>query len=426
MKKILFVFACFCCSGASELTLDKAQLYLLENNFDIRLAEEDVSGTENEIREAKAAFYPSFDIAGSYSYLTEKSRIHISMPPFINNTIEAGQHDRKELGADLSWPVFTGLSRYYNLRNRENIRNGRELTLNVTQNRYSYVLASMYLRWSLVYQQQEVKKNSIARISKYAEQMRMLKTGGVVVEAKVLEAEAKLKAAELDYILARDQADSLKTELLGLIRIKDSSFVPQTSGFIIDSAAIPDSVMMSRDENMLYDNNMEQIRTMEKIIKSQRYPAVLASGGYRVANPGINTGMDEFMDYFLFGLQVKMNVFDGFKNRSQRAQLQHKIDMMKIDKEKNNDAWSRSLELWKKQIVSADERIRAALVSSNAAQAYMISLENSLSAGVVTDVDYQSAVTGFEQADLQVVQAQYSRRIAILNAIFVSGGEIRF
>lgn len=426
MKKLLFVFACFCCAESAELRLDKAQQYLLENNFDIRLAEEDVSGTENEIREAKAAFYPSFDIAGSYSYLTEKSKIHIAMPPYVNNTIEAGQNDRKELGADISWPVFTGLSRYYNLKNKENIRSGRELTLNVTQNRYSYVLASLYLRWSLVYQQQEVKKNSIDRISKYAEQMRILKTGGVVVEAKVLEAEAKLKAAELDYILARDQADSLKTELLGLIRIKDSSFAPQTCGFQIDSAKIPDSVIMSRNENLLYDNNMEQLRTMEKITKSQRYPSVLASGGYRVANPGINTGMDEFMDYFLFGLQVKMNVFDGFKNRSVRAQLQHKVDMMKMEKEKNNDAWNRSLELWRKQIISADEKIRASLVSRDAAQAYMISLENSLSAGVVTDVDYQSAVTGFEQAGLQVVQAQFSRRIAMLNAIFVSGREIKF
>jgi hypothetical protein len=98
----------------------------------------------------------------------------------------------------------------------------------------------------------------------------------------------------------------------------------------------------------------------------------------------------------------------------------------KIEKEKIIDNWNRSLNMWRMQVRSADERGVASKASMAAAEELMISLENSLKSGVITDIDYESAVTNYLQAGLLMEQAKFTKRIAVLNALYASGKDIRF
>jgi outer membrane protein TolC len=260
----------------------------------------------------------------------------------------------------------------------------------------------------------------------YCSQITALRNGGIVVDTKVLEADAKLKAAELELILTKDLADSLKIEILGMAGIEDSSFTPQKSFTFIDSLKIPDSIQMNRNEILLYDNRLQLLDLSSHILKSQRYPVLAAVTGYRVANPGLNQGLDEFMDYFIVGAQLKWNIFDGFKNRNERLAFEKQKQITRLDKEKVIDSWRRSLLVWKNQVLSADEKIQAAEISKAAYDEYVVSIENSFKAGVVTNLDFETAVTNLTLANLQVEQAKFNKRIAKLNAVFVSGQEINF
>jgi len=424
MKLFIFLLSSIVVVSAAELTLHSAQSYLVKNNFDLQIISEDVRKSDAEIAEAKSGLYPLIDVTGAYSYVSEKSKVQMTIPKFGTITSSSGQQDRTEIGADISYPVFTGMSRYYNIKNKETVKNSKDINKRITENRYSFILGLLYIRWSLATQQLDVRKQCVEYMERYADQVKVLHDGGVIVESKVLEAEAKLKAAELDYVLARTQNDSLKCELLGMIGIDDSEFTAEKILLSIDTMDVPDSIVMSRSELSLLDKSIEQLQLTKKISFAQRYPVVSALAGYHIANPGLNSGFGEFMDYFQVGAQVKWNVFDGLKNRNQRAQIEHQITMVQIDKEKNIDQWIRSFGLWKKQIQSAQERISVAEASLAASDAYMHSLESSLKAGVVTDVDYESAVTNYIQAGLQVENAKFSKRLSQLSAIYVSGKDI--
>jgi outer membrane protein TolC len=417
---------------AAELTLRDAQAFLVKNNYDLQTAELEIKKVNSEIAEAKSAFYPSLDASASYNYVTEKSKVKITTPPNpltpsgSTFTSTSGQNDRTEFGLDLSYPFFTGKSRIYNLKNKETLKSSRQQNLKVIKNRYSFALGLIYFRWNLSYKQLDVRRKSVEQMARYTEQMRVLHEGGVVVLSKVLEGQAKLKSAQLDYILTRDQVDSLKQELVGLIDINDSSYIPQAAEFAVDTMQVPKEILMTRPEMVIYDKNVEQLNYTKMINIAQRYPVFAGNTAFKVGNPGLNTGLNKFMDYFQFGAQIKWNIFDGSKSKAQRAQILQQIAIVEIDKEKNIDAWNRSLNLWKRQISSADEKIIAAQASLEAAQELMVSLENSLKAGVVTDVDYESAVTSYVQAGLQVEQAKFVKRTAILNAMFASGKDILF
>ena len=374
MKPILLLLIGTLSLSAGELTLRDAQSFLIKNNYDLQAGELEIKKVNSEIAEAKSAFYPSLDASASYSYVTEKGKVKIVIPPTVNTISTSGQNDRTEFGLDLSYPFFTGKSKIYNLKNKETLKSIKEQNLKVITNRYSFTLGLMYFRWNLSYKQLDVRRNSVEQMARYTEQMRVLHDGGVVVLSKVLEGQAKLKSAQLDYILTRDQADSLKQELFGLIDINDSSYIPQAAEFAIDTMQVPQEILMTRPEMVVFDKNVEQLNYTKKINIAQRYPVVTGNTAFKVGNPGLNTGLMKFMDYFQFGAQAKWNIFDGNKSKAQRAQIQQQIAIVEIDKEKNIDAWSRSLNLWKRQITSADEKIVVAQASLDAAQELMVSL----------------------------------------------------
>jgi outer membrane protein TolC len=398
----------------------------MQNNYDLQIADAEISKSSIDIMSAKASLYPSLDFSGSFNYLSDLSKVKTTIPMLGTTVSEAGQHDRTELGADISYPVFTGMARTNTIKSKQIALDNNQCNKAIIKNRFSFILGITYLRWHLATEQMLVRQNNIDLMKNYVAQMTELRNGGIVVDTKVLEADAKLKAAELEFVLAKDLTDSLKTELLGIAGIKDSSFIPQKSLAFFDSLKIPDSILMTRNEILLYNNRVHALDLSAGIVKSQRYPVVVAVAGYRVANPGLNQGMDEFMDYFILGAQLKWNIFDGFRNRNDRAALQKQKSITDLEKEKVIDSWRRSLLLWNNQVASADEKIKAAEISQTAYKACVVSIENSLKAGVVTNLDFETAVTNLTFADLQVEQAKFNKRIAILNAIYVSGLDLNF
>jgi len=426
MKWLMFIIIISASVYSGELSLASAQRFLIQNNFDLQMAQEEISKSSIEIKSAKSSLYPSIDFSGSFNYLSEKSKVKTTIPNLVTLVSEPGQHDRTEFGADIAYPLFTGMTRMNAIKSKQVVYDNNQYNKIIIKNRYSFILGITYLRWSLAVEQMAVRENNVNLMKNYVSQMTALQKGGIVVDTKVLEADAKLKAAELEFILAKDLADSLKTEILGMAGIKDSNVIPQKSFTFIDSVKIPDSIQINRNEIRLLDNRMHLLDLSSRILNSQRYPLLAAVAGYRYANPGLNQGMDEFMDYFIVGAQLKWNIFDGFKNRNERAALEKQKNITSLDKEKLIDSWQRSLRLWNNQVSSADEKIKAAEISKAAYDAYVVSIENSLKAGVVTNLDFETAVSNLTLANLQVEQAKFNKRIAVLNAIYVSGQDINF
>jgi outer membrane protein TolC len=429
MRYIFIVIVSVVITHAAELSLTDAQKSMDSDNYDVKINREDVRRAKEVINESRSSFFPSLDFYGNYNYITEKKSIKMPdmyLPNGRSFQIDPGQNSKTEFSLDLVYPVFTGFSRNNMLYSKKLNYESKEQSLHLIQNQSAYSLGLFYFRWIVTSKSLDVKKKSIEQMDIYTKQMKTLYDGGVVVLAKVLDAEAKHRAAQLDYLLNRDQADSLKRQICELTRLNDSSWVPVSENLMIDSVAIPLIIDECRPEIQIYNKAIEQVEINKRLIAAQQLPSVTAITGYRIANPGLVMNGKEFMDYFIFGAQVKVNIFDGFKKRSQKSQLQYQLKMTTLERDKNIDKWSRALNSWKIEIANADERIRVAETAQKAAEELVSNLESSLNAGVVTDVDYLAAVTSLVQTSFIIEQARMNRRIAVLNALFVSGKKIHF
>jgi outer membrane protein TolC len=276
----------------------------------------------------------------------------------------------------------------------------------------------------------EVYQTLVQQLADQATQVQSLKTGGLASSSKVLDALARLASAKADLTSAQNQSDSLKYELVNFTQCKDSLLSPEDYSFGGDSASLgtTDTVSLNsgRPELAAMDLGIAQLSVLQDIIRGQKYPNLVAVVGCRYANPGLNMGGSDFMWYGQAGVQLRWNLFDGFKVSAQHKETSSQLDIARYQKQQMIDSWNNAIKNAKLQVTRAIRQQEAARASLAAADAVVADAKNSLAAGVTTQTDYLNAITAHARADLSVRQAAFMKNMALLQLYFASGRELNF
>lgn len=434
---LCLLFAAFVPAHSSGLSLREAQESLLSNNLDIVSAYQDYCKKSYEEAEAKAAWYPSLDVVGNYNYFTEKNSIDIPSGFFAPGSPAKegalGANYRAEAGLDLSYPLTTALVNMYNVRYRRIGLKAKDAQNAGLKNQLSFRLGAMYFAWILSYGQVDVYQTLVRQLADLVTQARNLASGGMASSSKVLDAAARLASAQADLTSAQNQCDSLRYEIVNFTKCKDSAVSPLDYAFGIDSEAVAglDTVCLNaaRPELVAIDLLISQQSALSDIISGQKYPNLVASVGYRYANPGLRMGGTDFMGYGQAGLQLKwstLSLFDWSAPSSQQKQVAYQIETAKYQKQQMIDAWDNAIKNAKLQVTRAMRQRDAARAALAAAEAVEKDAKNGLAAGTATQTDVLNALTSRARADLSVRQAEFTKNLAILQLYFAAGREITF
>jgi len=438
MMRGFFFTSMLCMPWASYgLSLKQAQEIMLFKNTDIVIANQEFCKKGYEESEAKALWYPSLDVVGSYNHFTQNSSTTISGLPFPGLSPGASttlpipnSMNKTEIGADLSYPLTTAFVNNFSVRYRHLAITAKEAQNQGLKNQLSFKLGAMYLQWNLSFQQIDVYKTLIKQLEEMVTQTQQLKSGGVASSSQVLDVKARLAQAKSDMVTNQNQCDSLKLELLNFIQTPDSNFLPADYSFAIDSQALlaTDSIGLnsSRPELISLDLSMEQLAVFQNIIAGQKYPNLIALAGLRYANPGLAMGKDQYMGYGLFGLQLKWNLFDGWKVSSQHKQTSEQVDILKTQRRQLVDMWDNAIKNAKLAIKRAEQQAAAANASFDAAEAYATDAQNNFAAGIATQTDVLNALSAKSKSALLVKQATFMKNMAVLQLFFAAGRELKF
>ncbi|MGA2506155.1 MAG: TolC family protein [Chitinispirillaceae bacterium] len=424
----LFVISALLPVRAGTLSLAEAQAQLFKNNLDVLTAEVELQKAKDDLTDAQCAYFPSLDASGSYSYQTEKSTLYISqIIPDSTIVMKMGPNDRAEFGLDLTYPFFTGFSRYYGVTSRKEAVAGQQASLDAVKNRASLGLGILYYQWELSYREADLRTALVEQLESYAKQVAAQRAAGAALQSKLLEARARLQLAKVDLTSVEDETDSLRRELMSSILSKDRTITPDTAaGTALDTQPVPRSVKMERPELIALDHAGAQIEELRKVLRYRHFPTLSGLAGLRYGRPGLNMGINKYMGYGLLGLQLKWNLFDGFQTQTQDALLRRRIDLVDIERTRQIEAIDRSFDQAKRQVNSAAERLSACEASRAAARALAEDLKNSLAAGTATTTDYLNALVNQAQAELLVVQAKTAEKIALLQLRFAAGKTLKY
>jgi outer membrane protein TolC len=422
-------------STASALTLSEAQSLLFRDNPDLAVLRLEAEKAVSQAAEAQGAWFPSVDALGNYSFTTETSTLKIDLPfPAPGGSSlerSLGDHDRVELGLDATVPLFTGFARGYSIEARQAQARSRENQALAAQNQMSLRLAFLFHGWQLADAQARYQARVADHAVRLQKQLADFMKAGTAVRSRSLAAEARAKAAEVDRLAAENARDSLALELLDFLGRGDpgvtaSSLVPDTS----DAGAPPwesgDSAGGSRPEERAWEDGILQARLGSKALRGQRLPQLYGMAGMRYANPGLNMAGDEFMAYGLAGLQLKWNLFDGFRNREQRRQLDLQARVLEEQRRKQRNEWDKARQAARLQYARWTSQLEAAAASRDAAHAAAADLQKQLDLGLSTETDLMEARNNEARADLMMEQARTFRKLALLQWEYAAGKELRF
>lgn len=328
IKLLTLFFIVFQGQAQELLTLEEAVRIALENNYEIRIASNNLEIDKTGVTIGNAGMLPSLAATANSNNSIQNS----SQTRADGNIIELddARNNNFNYGVVMDWTIFDGFrmfARYDRLKELENLSQAQ-----LQQTILAKVSDVMITYYDLVQQQQQLSAlDSTLVISD--QRLRLAENRfsiGKSSKLEVLNAQVdlntdqtmELRAQELynntkirmNQILARDT--KIKFRVIDEIPVEDDLFLP-----VLEKLALQQNPLL---QAQVIANTIAKLEL--KQVRSGRYPSLVASTGYQFSESEsslgfINSGKSRGFNY---GLSARMNIFDGFtqKQNEQIAKIQ--------------------------------------------------------------------------------------------------------
>ena len=412
----MFLISAFGMHAQEVLTAQEAIAIALENNYDIKIAKNDLKIDEHNVSLANAGILPSLE--GTFN---QNNNLQYLKQERTDGTIQEqdnAKNNSMNYGVNLGWTIFDGFrmfARYDQLKELEKLGE-TELKLMV-YTRVSDVLTTYY---DLVQQQQMLQSLDTAIvISKqrvaFSENRFSI---GKAAKLEVLNAQVDLNTDQTNYLRQKELYENTKTYLNELLaRELTTQFKVVEEAIIDDKLTLADLMSTASAQNPQIQIALLNKRVAElnlKQVRSQRYPQVDVTTGYVFTHSESSLGFARESDGrgLNYGISARINIFNGFlQNRNEKiAKVQIDNSQLLIDQQTQSinsqlttafQTYLTNLELVKLEATNEDI----------AKQNLDITLEK-FRIGTITTVEVRAAQLNYVNAMARNSTAQYNAKIS--------------
>lgn len=302
-----------------KLGLEEAIAVALNNNYDIKLVNNDIQMAKNNVNLGNAGMLPRLD--ASFTDGGSKQNITRTQSNGNQQTLDGVRNTSMNYGAALGWTIFDGLQMFTNYERLKELQKQGEVNAKATiLTTVSNVINAYYT--VLKTQQLVTARDSALDISqlrlKIANNKLTIGRGSKldVLAAKVdyntdtsayLQEINLLKTAKtaLNQVMARDL--NIDFTVADKIDIDDALDYKTLAG---QMASLNPDLQNAFINKKIAELNLKQV-------KGQRYPTVAVNGGYEFQKSASPTGFNTQTRAtgFTYGLTASLNVFNGFLQR---------------------------------------------------------------------------------------------------------------
>lgn len=338
---IVTVFFCgFSMQSQEMLTVEDAVKIALENNYEIKIASNDLKIDQQNVSLANAGLLPnlSANVTNNNSILDTKQ----TQGDGTERELDNARNLNLTYGVALNWTVFDGMrmfARHNQLKELEKLGDA-ELKLTILT-KISDVITTYY---DIVQQQQQLSALdttiviSNVRVTTATNRY----TIGKASKLEVLNAQVDLNTDTTDFLRQKELYANTKI-LLNQILARDPNidFKVKEEVQIDENLLLPDLMILAEKQNPQLQAQVINKRVAElelKQIKGDRYPTVNISSGYNFTRSEASLGFitQSSGKGFVYGINATMNIFNGgLQNRNERiAKLQVENSQILINQQK--------------------------------------------------------------------------------------------
>ncbi|MGB3773710.1 MAG: TolC family protein [Leeuwenhoekiella sp.] len=327
------------CQGQELLTVEEAVRIALENNYEIRLAKNelqiDVEGTSL----GYAGILPNVQASASdNNNIQDISQVRSDG---TRRELDNGKNNSLNYGVNLNWTIFDGLGMFARYDQLKEIQNLGEAELQqAVLDRVANVMTTYF---EIVQQKQELAAlDSTLVISQQRVDFAQNRfTIGKASKLEVLNAQVDLNTDQTLLLRQVELYTNTKTQLNQIIA-RDTQIE-----FTVDDAILVDKSLeleilegRAKENNPLLQAQLINKRIAElefKRVRANRYPVLVGSTGYNFNESESSLGFttSSSSQGFSYGFTASVNIFDGFtQNRDEKiAKLQIQNSTIVIDQQ---------------------------------------------------------------------------------------------
>ena len=417
------------------LTLDDLVGIALEHNKGIEAARQRVAQSDGELTQARAAYLPRVEVAGTYSYVHRKDVTSLLtedggvVAPTATESEEVVNDDVAHASAEVSQLLYdfgrTGGAIAAERSNREAaeaaLGKQRNATIFQVKKEYYNVLEKMRLV--------EVAGDSVASFAQHLERTRKYLQAGVrtrvdVINAEVEHANARMNLSRAGYNLqiartALDQVLGTRPNQ-GRYRLADkpveSGSLPATLPTVDENVdALIERAVQARPDLRRLDHLIDAAQAGLEKARGDYFPSITANARYN----DYDTGLSLYQDNMEAGVTATWELFSGFRTAGAAAAAQGRVlehraqlqDLRLLIAREVTESWLRTaearesvaiarqtLELARENLVLAEKRYETGaydVLEFNEAQRTLTKTRNDL---VVSYYGYLTSLAALDYA----------------------------
>lgn len=413
---LILMYSCFQMNAQDLLTLEEAIEIALKNNYEIRLASNDLEIDKTSISLGFAGILPQVAATAD----TDNSTQNISQTRSDGNQIELDNAKNSNIsyGIGLNWTIFDGFrmfARYDQLKEIEKLGEA-ELQLTIL-NRVSDVMITYF---ALVQQQQQlVALDSTMVISQQRVELADNRFSiGKVSKLEVLNAQVDLNTDRTLALRQKELYANSKIRLNELLaRDSSTEFQVVDEVLIADNLELANLITSAEQQNPQLQAQLINKRIAElelKQVKGDRFPTITANTGYNFSDSKSSLGFatENSAQGWNYGFAARLNIFDGSnQNRNEK--------IAKIQIENSTIAIEQQTQTIKSQLSTAFQTYRINLdliaLETNNEEIAKENLDITLAKyriGTIPTIEFRTAQLNYINAKLRLSEAKYQAKLS--------------
>lgn len=432
MKGIVYIL--FIAAGLSTqvqaqvlLELDDAVKVGLENNFSIRIAENQARISENDNSIGNAGFLPVISADGSINERVQDNVTVFGNPNIEDRNDEGAVTTVYDYGVNATWRIFDGLTMFATL---DRLSNENDISEAEVQFQVESVLADIITGYYQIAGQQkaaEVLENTVEiseeRI-RIAETKRDLGSGS---EYELLLARADFNTDRTALIRANTNLNQLKvilTSVLGDSVMVEFSVQPEIElAERLDYQDLLNEALKENQELKIARLNEQVAQAEIREIRGEWLPNIDVSGGYGYSRTEASSGFSEFSESkgWRYGVSASISLFDGFNKNRRMQNAQIRLKNQELSKQDLQLRITAEISRIYAQYTDALDLIDLELENLEInKETVSIALER-FELGTINSIELREAQQSLLNAENRLIEAQIAAKTAETELLRLSG-----
>lgn len=408
---------CFAKTSAQQvLTLEDAIKIALENNFDIKIAKNNLKINETNAAIGNAGMLPT-----ATASVTDDNSIRNSSQTRQDGTttsLDNAKNNSLNYGVSLGWTIFDGMKMFAKYDQLKELQNLSDVQLKWTILDKVSSVNNVY--YDLIQEQQKLSDldSTIVISKKRLEFIQNRYTIGKNSKLDVLNAQVDLNT-DLGNLVKEKQAYANAKTLLNQILARDlkTDFVVSDKINVDRNLKLAELMALAEKQNPELEMQIINKRVAEldlKQIKGDRYPAIRLNTGYNFSDAQSSLGFtSQSSSHGLnYGFTASLNLFDGdSQNRNEKiAKMQIDNSKLAIDQQliqlRSNLTVAFQVYLTNLDLIDLEENNTAI-----AKQNIEITAEK-FKIGTITSVEFRAAQLNYINSRIRLSSAQFQAKLS--------------